>query len=161
MIVRSPVDICLGTRPSQVAKSRPLENASPVPIAATIALEMIGPMPGTLISRSQPVSWRAMASISPDKPSIRSSSRRQSPARPDMELVSVYVDFYIRRGSVARCVVVQGFPPLSHTASKAINAITIPEATTPELLPRQYPPTHIKVLQNTGMQGRYSSHHMS
>ena len=26
------------------------------PIAATIALEMIGPMPGTLISRSQPAS---------------------------------------------------------------------------------------------------------
>jgi hypothetical protein len=28
-------------------------------IAATIALEMIGPIPGTLISRSQPASWRA------------------------------------------------------------------------------------------------------
>jgi hypothetical protein len=32
-----------------------------VPTAATIALEMIGPMPGTLISRSQPASWRASA----------------------------------------------------------------------------------------------------
>ena len=32
------------------AKSRPLENTSPAPIAAIIALEMIGPMPGTLIS---------------------------------------------------------------------------------------------------------------
>jgi putative ABC transport system substrate-binding protein len=31
-------------------------NASPVPIAATIALEKIGPMPGTVISRSQPLS---------------------------------------------------------------------------------------------------------
>jgi hypothetical protein len=49
-MVRSPVEICLGTSPSQAAKSRPLENTSPVPIAATIALEMIGPMPGTLIS---------------------------------------------------------------------------------------------------------------
>jgi hypothetical protein len=57
--VRSPVDICLGTRPSQAAKSRPLENTSPAPIAATIALEMIGPMPGTLISRSQLESRRA------------------------------------------------------------------------------------------------------
>ena len=46
-MVRSPVEICFGTRPSQAAKSRPLENASPLPIAATIALEIIGPMPGT------------------------------------------------------------------------------------------------------------------
>src|SRR5215467_4994826 len=66
-MVRSPVENCLGTRPSQAAKSRPLENASPVPIAATIALEMIGPMPGTLTNRSQPASWRARAVISPDK----------------------------------------------------------------------------------------------
>jgi hypothetical protein len=54
-IVRSPVDICFGTSPSQ-QKSRPFENTSPVPIAATIALEMIGPMPGMVISRSQAVS---------------------------------------------------------------------------------------------------------
>ena len=80
-MVRSPVDICFGTRPSQAAKSRPLENASPVPIAATIALEMIGPMPGTLTSRLQPASWCARAVISPDKCSMRSSSRRQSSAR--------------------------------------------------------------------------------
>ena len=45
-MVRSPVEICFGTRPSQAAKSRPFEKASPVPIAATMALEMIGPMPG-------------------------------------------------------------------------------------------------------------------
>src|SRR5438874_8493197 len=64
-MVRSPVEICLGTRPNQAAKSRPLENASPVPIACTIALEMIGPMPGTLIRRSQPTSCRARAVISP------------------------------------------------------------------------------------------------
>ena len=37
-----PVDICFGTRPSQAAKSRPLQKAVPLPIAATIALEMIG-----------------------------------------------------------------------------------------------------------------------
>src|SRR6516162_7880306 len=48
-MVRSPVEICLGTSPSQAAKSRPFVNASPVPIAATIALEMIGPIPGPLI----------------------------------------------------------------------------------------------------------------
>src|SRR5215470_807911 len=69
-MVRSPVENCLGTRPSQAAKSRPLENASPVPIAATTALEMIGPMPGTLTNRSQPASWRARAVISPDRQSI-------------------------------------------------------------------------------------------
>src|SRR6266700_1198459 len=72
-----PVEICLGTSPSQAAKARPLANASPAPMAATIALEMIGPIPGTLISRSQPASRWAMASITPDKASMRSSSRRQ------------------------------------------------------------------------------------
>src|SRR6202022_467148 len=41
--------ICFGTSPSQAPKSRPLENAAPLPIAATVALEMIGPMPGTVI----------------------------------------------------------------------------------------------------------------
>src|SRR5215472_13650613 len=80
-IVRSPVEICFGTSPSHAPKSRPFENASPVPIAATIALEMIGPMPGTVMSRSQLLSCRASASISLDRPSMRSSSRRQSPAR--------------------------------------------------------------------------------
>jgi hypothetical protein len=34
----SPVDICMGTSPSQAPKSRPLEKTSPVPIAATMAL---------------------------------------------------------------------------------------------------------------------------
>src|SRR5262249_11572567 len=65
----------------QAAKSRPFVNASPLPIAATIALEMIGPIPGTPIKRSQPTSRRARTSISLDRSSIRSSSRRQSPAR--------------------------------------------------------------------------------
>jgi hypothetical protein len=55
-----------------------------VPIAATIALEMIGPMPGTVISRTQPWSCRASASISLERPSMRSSSRRQSPERSSM-----------------------------------------------------------------------------
>src|SRR5262245_64477258 len=48
---------------------------------ATTALEMIGPIPGTVISRSHPLSRRASASISLDRPSMRSSSRRQSQAR--------------------------------------------------------------------------------
>ena len=45
-----PVDICFGTRPSHAAKSRPLAKAAPLPIAATVALATIGPMPGTVIN---------------------------------------------------------------------------------------------------------------
>jgi hypothetical protein len=52
-IVRSPVEICFGTIPSQAPKSRPFEKAAPLPIAATMALEVIGPMPGTVINRLQ------------------------------------------------------------------------------------------------------------
>ncbi len=59
------------------AKSRPLEKASPAPMAATMALEMIGPTSGTLISRPQPTSWR----VSFERPAIRSSSRCQSPGQ--------------------------------------------------------------------------------
>ena len=56
-MVRSPVDICFGTNPSHAPKSRPLQNTSPVPIAATVALEMIGPMPG----RHQPLAVLILA----------------------------------------------------------------------------------------------------
>ncbi len=41
-----PVDICRDTRPSQAAKSRPLPKAAPSPTAETMALAMIGPIPG-------------------------------------------------------------------------------------------------------------------
>ena len=40
----------------QAPNSRPFEKGSPLPIAVTIALEMIGPMPGTVINRLQAVS---------------------------------------------------------------------------------------------------------
>jgi hypothetical protein len=70
--LRSPVEICLGTRPSHAAKSRPLAKASPIPIAATMALEIIGPMSGMLMSRSHPQTRFASSSISLDSPSIRS-----------------------------------------------------------------------------------------
>ena len=46
------------------------------PIAATIALEMIGPIPGTLVKRSQPTSRRARSSISLDRPSMTHKSHR-------------------------------------------------------------------------------------
>src|SRR5260370_857998 len=42
-IVRSPVDSCFGTSPSQAPKSRPCLNPVPLPIAATTALEMKSP----------------------------------------------------------------------------------------------------------------------
>jgi hypothetical protein len=37
----------------QAPKSRPRRKADPSPIVATMALAMIGPMPGTVISRWQ------------------------------------------------------------------------------------------------------------
>jgi hypothetical protein len=40
-IVRSPVDICFGTSPSQAPKSRPFETASPVLIAATFQARQV------------------------------------------------------------------------------------------------------------------------
>ena len=48
-----PVLYWRGTSRSQAPKSRPRSKASPVPMAATIAVEIIGPIPGTLISRLQ------------------------------------------------------------------------------------------------------------
>src|SRR6516162_1333632 len=77
-IVRSPVDSCFGTRPSQAPKSRPCVNPAPLPIAATTELEMIGPTPGTVITRWQASSCSASDSISADTAAMRSSSRRQS-----------------------------------------------------------------------------------
>ena len=77
-MVRSPVDSCFGMSPSQAAKSRPYLKPLPLPIAATTALETIGPTPGMLISRWQLASCFANASISLDTLAMRSSKRRQS-----------------------------------------------------------------------------------
>ena len=77
-IDRPPVLYCRGTRPSQAPKSRPRSKASPVPMAATIAVEISGPMPGTLISRRQLASFWPISSISPVTVAMRSSSRHQS-----------------------------------------------------------------------------------
>jgi hypothetical protein len=73
-----PVLYCRGTRPSQAPKSRPRSKASPVPIAATIPVEIIGPMPGTLISRWHVASTWLSFSISPVTVLMRSSSWHQS-----------------------------------------------------------------------------------
>src|SRR6185437_13004630 len=52
-IERPPVLYWRGTSPSQAPKSRPRSKASPVPMAATTAVEISGPTPSTLISRRQ------------------------------------------------------------------------------------------------------------
>jgi hypothetical protein len=59
----------------------PFRKADPLPIAATMALEMIGPIPGTVITLRQLSSAFASVSISSVTASIRSSSCLQSPAR--------------------------------------------------------------------------------
>jgi hypothetical protein len=70
---QSPVDPAHGTRPSHAAKSRPLENVRPPPIAATRAVALITPMPGIVISRLAPLSSRARATNSASNASIRVS----------------------------------------------------------------------------------------
>jgi hypothetical protein len=47
-----------------------------VPIAATVAIEMIGPIPSAVIRRTHAGSRSTKFVMSADKPSIRSSSRR-------------------------------------------------------------------------------------
>src|SRR6516225_9146 len=74
----APPLYCRGTSPSQAAKSRPRSKASPPPIAATIAVEISGPTPGTLINCRHLASDRLRISISPVTVSIRSS--RQHPS---------------------------------------------------------------------------------
>jgi hypothetical protein len=51
---RPPVDVCFGRGPSQAAKSRLLPKTSPWPMPATVALDMIGPIPGTVMSCMAP-----------------------------------------------------------------------------------------------------------
>src|SRR5215469_4235207 len=81
-IDRPPVLYCRGTSPSQAAKSRPRSKASPLPIAATMAVEISGPTLGTLINWRHLASDRLRISISPVTVSIRSSRQHQSSWRP-------------------------------------------------------------------------------
>ena len=57
-------------------------KAVPLPIAATTALEMIGPMPGIVIKCRQRSVFFQSASISPVTAAMRSSRRRQHIANP-------------------------------------------------------------------------------
>ena len=77
-IERPPVLYCRGTKPSQAPKSRPRSKASPFPMAATTAVEIKGPTPGTLIRRMQLASRWLISSISRLTVSMRSSSQSQS-----------------------------------------------------------------------------------
>src|SRR6516165_3378962 len=77
-IDRPPVLYCRGTSPNQAAKSRPRSKASSLPIAATMAVEISGPTPGTLINCRHLASDRLRISISPVTVSIRSSRQHQS-----------------------------------------------------------------------------------
>ena len=58
----SPLLCCLGTSPSQAAKSRPLWKAAPLPMEATTAV-IREPTPGISRSRRRASSWFAICSI--------------------------------------------------------------------------------------------------
>lgn len=77
-IDRPPVLYCRGTSPSPAAMSRPRSKASPVPIEATMAVEINGPILGTLLNRRHLVSVRLSSSISPVAVSMRRSRAHQS-----------------------------------------------------------------------------------
>src|SRR5437763_16806368 len=59
-----PVEYCFGTRPIHAANSRPLWNAAPLPIEATIAVAIKAPMPGICLSRRHAASLEAINSTS-------------------------------------------------------------------------------------------------
>ena len=58
--------------------SLPLANAPPLPIAATIALEMIGPIPGTVITLRQLSSFFKADGFCRDRLPHHQSSKRRS-----------------------------------------------------------------------------------
>jgi hypothetical protein len=58
----------------------PLENTSPVPIAASMTLEVIGLAPGNVFRRAHLGSSFTNVVMSVDKPSMRALSRRQTQA---------------------------------------------------------------------------------
>ena len=74
-----------GPRPRFASETSPSKRRSRAPwrshrqSRSRMVLEMIGPMPRTLIRRSHPASRLRTSSISLDKPSMRSSNRCQSP----------------------------------------------------------------------------------
>ena len=73
-----PVVICLGTSPSQAARSRPRPKVSALPIAAASAVAFSGPMPGIVANSRAASSVRAWSANSSSKPWMRRSSPRHS-----------------------------------------------------------------------------------
>jgi len=65
-----PVEYCRGTTSSHAAKSRPFRKAAPLPMAATMAVATIGPIPGICRMRVQPGSAAEIRSNSRLSPSI-------------------------------------------------------------------------------------------
>ena len=81
---------------------------------ATTALEMMGPIPGTLMRRSQPASCRAIVSISRERVSMRSSRRRQSPARSSMTCSMRGDSMSVREARINRQLGTQEADALAH-----------------------------------------------
>lgn len=66
-IDRPPVDNWRGTKPNQAAIPRPDLNIRPLPTAATVAVAIIGPMPGTVMAflqSSHCAAWRVRRAVS-------------------------------------------------------------------------------------------------
>ena len=73
-----PLECSRGVRPSQAARSRPRSKAFPLPIAATRAVAVCGPIPGTSSSRRQASLAFASAASSSSMSRIRLSSSSPS-----------------------------------------------------------------------------------
>jgi hypothetical protein len=71
-----PVVACLGTRPSQAARSRARAKLRALPTAATSAVALKVPIPGMVDSRFAVTSLRAAATNSASNATIRRSSSR-------------------------------------------------------------------------------------
>ncbi len=71
-----PVEYWRGTMPSHAANSRPLRNAAPLPMAATMAVATTGPIPGILRMRVHPASLAEMRSSSTFSSSICTENRK-------------------------------------------------------------------------------------
>ena len=78
-----PEECCRGTSPNQDAMSRPFLKAVASPTAATRAVEMMGPIPGTPMRRLHPSLDREMRPISPVTASVFFSSSVHSSRKVD------------------------------------------------------------------------------
>src|SRR5262245_41107122 len=100
-MVRSPVDSCFGIRPSQAAKSRPCLKPVPLPIAATTALETIGPTQSAVrnfelkirraVAKNDQPHWRADPGLAPiGRPHCQRIDRNRSDGKSERELPTAH-----------------------------------------------------------------------